>query len=299
VVAVPVLAFPYPVRLTNAHWQKKKSLPAKNTKTGVGETLVALQKAFNQAPFGKFDPNVLAAETLDPVAFDRKTQGLKQSFAGAARALKPQIAASDLAINKAIPVFAKGSNQDLRKHLEQMRQDLKQFGTDLDGYGDTLVAQAGAAYRVRLHSSSYYVALTNAAKTGDANIKALLSMIKKVQAAGTIASINDVFGDDGPHRILTTTCQMWDQLVVRDAPAFVKAVKGPTSAMTTVAGMDWLMDVANEMNSDATKRVQLLANQSSEEDAVQQFAQEYTTNVNKARPFVNIVIKAGTALSQF
>jgi hypothetical protein len=45
VVAVPVLAFPFPVRLTNTHWQKKKGLQAKNTKTGVGETLVALQKA--------------------------------------------------------------------------------------------------------------------------------------------------------------------------------------------------------------------------------------------------------------
>jgi hypothetical protein len=44
--------------------------------------------------------------------------------------------------------------------------------------------------------------------------------------------------------------------------------------MATVAGMDWLMDVANETNSDATKRVQLLANQSGEDDAVEQFAQD-------------------------
>jgi hypothetical protein len=206
VVAVPVLPFPFPVRLTNTHWQKKKGLQAKNTKTGVGETLVALQKAFTQSPFGKFDPDVLAAETLDPVAFMRKAKALQQSFAGAARGLKPQLDASDLAINKAIPVFAKGSNQDLRKHLEQMRQDLKQFRADLDAYANNVLAPAVTAFRVRLHKSSYYVALTNAAKTGDANIKALLSMIQKVATAGTIESIDDIFGDD-PHRILSTTCQ--------------------------------------------------------------------------------------------
>ncbi len=204
----------------------------------------------------------------------RKANALQQSFAGAARALKPQLDASDQAINKAIPVFAKGSNQDLRKHLEQMRQDLKQSRADLDAYANKVLAPAVTAFRVRLHKSSYYIALTNAGKTGDANIKALLSMIQKVATAGTIESINDIFGDDGPHRILTTSCQMWDQLVVRDAPAFVKTVKGPTNAMATVAGMDWLMDVANETNSDATKRVQLLANRSGEDDAVEQFAQD-------------------------
>lgn len=284
-----VLAFPFPVSLTKTDWHKRNKT---GTKTGVGDTLLALQNAFAKAPFGKVDPDALGAETVDPVAFREKATAVHQAIAGAAQKLNPLIAASDQAMSKAIPLVAKGSNQDVRKHLEQMRKQLTQFTSDLDDYADEVVDKARAAYRASLHKTAFYASLSDVRKTAPAEMSSLLLMIKKVGAAKTIDSIHATFGGDGPHRGLTTNCKVWDQLVVPRAPALVKAVGGPTNAMSTVAKMEWLMEVANEEAFDATRRVKAVATKLPDREAVQQFVLDYTQNVIKARDFIKIMIEA-------
>lgn len=142
------MPFPYPVALTNANWQKRKGLLAKGTKTGVGEALTALEKAFAKSPFGKLDPDKMGTETVDKVVFDKKVESLKKSLAGAHRDLSKFITAADKIVGKAVVEFAKQNKQDVRKQLEQINAQLKQFDKDIDTYSWKLVSEVNAAHLV-------------------------------------------------------------------------------------------------------------------------------------------------------
>src|SRR5690242_10169171 len=120
-----VVAFPYPVTLTNKDWQKKKGLLNRSTKTGIGENLTALEKAFASTPYGKLDPDQLVSETLDPVLFGKKLDAMTRSFAGVEAKLRPMVAAVDQRINQALPTFTGPTAADARKHLELMKRELQ------------------------------------------------------------------------------------------------------------------------------------------------------------------------------
>lgn len=143
-----VMPFPYPVVLTNSNWQKRKGLKAKTTKTGVGEALTALEKAFAKSPFGKLDPDQMGTETPDKAVFEKKVESLRQSLAGAHRNVAKYIAAADKVVGKAVTEFAKQNNQDVRVKLEHISTQLKQFDKDIDTYVSKLVGETNAAHLV-------------------------------------------------------------------------------------------------------------------------------------------------------
>jgi hypothetical protein len=291
------LPFPYPVTLKNSDWQKKKGLKNKGTKSGVGATLTALEKAFATSSFGKFDPDQLAAETLDPVVLAKKREALKQSLAGEARKLAKLISTADDKINAAIPVFAANSSQDVRKHLQAMKGTLATFETALTtGYPDALDHAVHVAYRAKLQQSSAYMAITGGARNATAQQKQLLAMIKRITPDSTISEIHDLFKNDGPHRVLTTQCKMWDRFVVTQMPQLGKKAGFAGKAMETVFTTPWLEDVANEVNKDATKKLKAMAAKTSESDAVTKFVQEYSRSVINANKFIQVLVKTGTAL---
>lgn len=143
-----VTPLPYPSLLTNAAWQKRKGLRAKGTKTGVGEALTAVEKAFAKSPFGKLDPDKMGTETADKAVFDKKVNALKQSLAGAHRTVATSIAAADKVVGRATVEFAKQNNQDVRKQLEFISAGLKQFDKDISRYITNLVSETNAAHFV-------------------------------------------------------------------------------------------------------------------------------------------------------
>lgn len=294
------LPCPYPVSLKNSDWQKKKGLKNKGTKSGVGATLTALEKAFAASPFGKFDPQQLAGETLDPVVMDQKRDALKQSLAGAARKLAKLIDDVDKKINTALPVFAANKSQDVRKHLQSMQGELKTFEATLTtGYPDALDHAIYVAYKTLLHQSPAYMQITDGARNANAAMKALLAKVKTITPDTTIDEIHDMFDPDGPHRLLTTQCKMWDRYVVTQMPQLGKKAGFAGKAMETVFTTRWLEDVANEMNYDATKKIKAMAKKTSESDAVVKFAKEYSRSVIDSNKFIQVVVKVGTALEHY
>lgn len=296
---MPEGLFVYPATLTNKDWQKKKGLAAKSKKTGIGDTLDALEKALRNSAFAAADPVQLVAKTTDPLAFRTKSAAVTKTLGAASKTVAPKLTAVDQAINKALPVFASGSSQSVRKHLESMRADVKSLNNDLTVALPKRVENAMRdEYRKAMRQTRGYIALKDAAPGAPDVVKALIAQIKQVQQTPDIATVKQLWKNDGPHRKLTTWCKLWDQLVLKDFPEFAKTCY-PGKAMTDIFTLPWLEDVANEMNGDASDKLVQRMHDSNEQDAVQAFCHEYSQSVIKARPLVLGMSKAWTVLSQF
>lgn len=296
---MPALAFHYPVALTNREWQKKKGLGGKSKSTGVGEKLTSLEKLVAQSPFGKLDPDTLGTETFDPVVFKQKLDGLNSRFAGAAHALAPGMTAAEKVISSAIPVFAAGSSQSVRRQLELMRTELKALDVQLKiTYPTAFAAAVRSSYKNHVSKSSAYTALSGAAPSAEAVLKQLLGEIKQVESAKTIASVHATWPQDGAHRKLPTWCKLWDQLVLRDLPALAKASGYPQNAMVTIFTLPWVQEVGNENQLTATNALTALAQNAPEDKVVTRFALEYSRSVIEASKLVAAMVKSWRVLSR-
>lgn len=66
-----------PAPLTNQIWQTKKGIIGTTKKTGIGESLQALQKAFGQTHFASLDAAKMIGDLTDPPVFQRNSEKLR------------------------------------------------------------------------------------------------------------------------------------------------------------------------------------------------------------------------------
>jgi hypothetical protein len=292
------IELPYPKVLTNSDWQDKKGAANRGKRTGIDEGLAALEKAFAASPYGKLDPDALAAETLDPVLFNKKFEAMKKSLVLARRKLVFLATETEKRIVRSLPLFAESSNEDVRKHLGDMRQALKKLQTDIAEYQTALETATRFAYKERLHSSKLWQLYVMGAPATHANANKMVNVIKQLEADPKIANIHKLFGAgaNAPGQALATSFKHWDQLVRDEVPELAKQLY-PASATDTVGKLPWLTEVGNEASSQATNAVKKLAQGSSEARAVQKFALELSRSFLEARTkFLAAYLKAAKTL---
>lgn len=278
----------YPTILTDKAWQKQKGPVAKTKSTGVGKTLIALEKAYNATDFAKTDPQELAKQTTDPLSYAKRRASLGVALGAQGKRLVPLVAQSAEAVKKAKVTFAK--DKKLLPYLTQIEQGLGQFKTDFAPGG----RQSGQLLMQADREFKYLFGQTRTAKfsgsgTAQRTEKArtdVLAMIKKVEAAGTIASISDQFKGNGPHRTLTTSCELWDNFFAKDCPMLAKSIYAG-AAKKEFGHLPWMWEVANEANLDATNAATALSQRSNEARAVSTFALAYSRSVIEYKKFVD------------
>ena len=270
----------YPTILTNKDWQKKKGLIGKATKTGVGEALDALQKVYLQSGFAKHDPQVLGASTLDPVAINQGLTAFRSTASKSVAQIKQCAATADSKINKAIVAFASGSSQNVRKHLQQMQKDLKQFVADAQAYPAAFEAATTHAFKQKIQASSLWIAFVQA---GPNTLRNIQSYGHDLQDCDSPADVHDKFKDgSSPGRCLTTACKTWDQLVITGAPSIAKKYY-PKKAMESIFKLPWIQDLGNENMSTASGKITQLALRSNQAAAMKKFKFEATKSWSEAR----------------
>jgi hypothetical protein len=281
------LPIAYPDVLSDKAWQKQKGAIAKTKSTGVGKTLIALEKTYQASDFAKSDPQSFAKQTNDPPSYAKRRASLEVALGMQGKKLVPLVAKSVEAIKGAKVTFAK--DKKLLPYLAQMEKALIQFKTDFAPGG----RQAGQLLQQADREFKYLFGQTRTGKfatsdTAGRTEKAradVLAMIKKIEAAGTVAEIAAQFKGNGPHRTLTTSCELWDNFFAKDCPTLVKSIYAG-AAKQEFGHLPWMWEVANEANLDASNAVSALAQRSSEDRAVTKFALEYSRSVIEYKKFV-------------
>jgi hypothetical protein len=114
----------------------------------------------------------------------------------------------------------------------------------------------------------------------------------------TIASIHDTFGGDGPHRVVSTTLKLWDQIFRRDCPQLAGALL-PGFAINTYFTLPWISDVGNEADNNASDRVANDAKKSTEACAVTTMTLQYSRSLVEYKKFTDALAKFTTAVKPY
>jgi hypothetical protein len=290
----------YPDVLTNAAWQKKKGLFARATKeTGIGASLTALEKAFRASTFAKVDPQVLAAEMTDPLLYMRCRANLGNALKKDATVLRAKVKDSQNFAAAASATFAKDS--DILLYLSQLIQNLVALDNKLapQAYIARVITDLDREFKAGFSKTRTAVALQRsvAADTEKARRDAL-AMIKQVEKEQTVASIHDTFGGDGPHRVVSTTPKLWDQVFRRECPLLAGALL-PGLAMNTYFTLPWISDIGDEAGNKASDRVANDAKKSTEARAVTTMTLQYGRSLVEYKKFTDALAKFTTAVKPY
>lgn len=290
----------YPDVLTNAAWQKKKGLFARATKeTGIGASLTALEKAFRASTFAKVNPQVLAAEMTDPLLYTRRRANLGNALKKDASTLKTKIKDSQNLVAAASATFAKDS--DILRYLSTLIQNLVALDNKLapHAYVAGVITDLDREFKTNFAKTKTAVMLQTpvAADTEKARRDAL-AMIKQVEQEKTIASIHDTFGGNGPHRVVSTTPKLWDQVFRADCPQLTGALL-PGLAMNTFFTLPWVSDVGDEAGNKASDRVANDAKKSNEARAVTTMALQYSRSLVEYKKFTDALAKFTAAVKPY
>jgi hypothetical protein len=125
-----------------------------------------------------------------------------------------------------------------------------------------------------------------------------LAMIKEVEKQKTVASIHDTFGGDGPHRVVSTTPKLWDQIFRADCPQLTGTLL-PGLAMNTYFTLPWVSDVGDEAGSKASKIVANNAKKTSEARAVETMTLQYSRSLVEYKKFTDALAKFTTAVQPY
>jgi hypothetical protein len=284
------MAILYPEILTDKAWQKAKGVVAKTKSTGVGKTLIALQKAYQATEFAKMGPIDLAKETTDPMSYAKRRTSFEAAVGSETKKLAPLIAQSAAAVKSAKATFAK--ERKLLAYLTEMEAALAQFKTDFAPGGRQTAQFLQSAdrefkYLFGKTRTGTFLGAGAYARTEKAR-QQLLKTIKDVEKSAKISAIHDAWGSDGPHRVLTTGCELWDNFFAKDAPQLAKSIYAG-KAKQEYGHLPWVWEVANEMNSDATNAVTALATRSSEDRAVATMTLQYSRSIIEFKKFTDFM----------
>ena len=280
----------YPAVLTRAAWDKNKGLAAKLAvgKTDVGAYLLAVEVAFKS---GGFADN-LEFPGLDPLEYKAYETDLIKKLTKGAKAvgtalgnLKVVATAAHTAFG-ASKVVPKSSTAYVKRILDQ----IEPFKTLVAQYPGVVAPELLKTYRKKLRASSTYIALTASAASAPGLTAKIVKMVKQVEANPTTANVNAVFGEDGPHRMLTTTFKTWDQLAKAKLPTLAPEHYAGT-AMTDLFKLPHLEDIGNEANADASSKLAALVQSGQDEKrVVRKFCLEYSASVLNTDAFLKAVV---------
>lgn len=289
----------YPAELTNATWQKNKgTLGRATTETGIGASLTALEKAFKSSSFVTADPKALAAETTDPMVYLRLRERLRKTLENEAKNLTAKIQACEQRASAATTTFA--DNSKVLGHLSQLIKDLEAFDNDLPkAYAAQVIGDVDRQFKANFGKTKTAAVLKSpvAADTEKAR-KAAMAMIKKVETAKTLKSIHATFGSNGPHRVVSTTPKLWDQIFSADCPQLTTYLL-PGQAMTVYFGLPWVSDVGDEAGNKASDKVAANAKKSNEARAVETMALQYSRSLVEYKKFTDALAKFTTAVRPY
>ncbi len=288
----------YPAVLTRAAWDKNKGLAAKLAvgKTDVGAYLLAVEVAFKSG--GLADVSEFAG--LDPIEYKAYETELIKKLTKGAKAVGMALANLKVVATAAHTAF--GASKIVPKsstaYVKSILDQIDPFKNLVAQYPAVLAPALLKAYRTKLRASSAYIALVASAKSASDLTLKIVNMVKQVEANPTTANVNDVFGEDGPHRMLTTTFKTWDQLAKAKLPTLA-AKHWAGTAMIDLFKLPHLEDIGNEANGDAsTKLAALVQTGQDEKRVVRKFCLEYSGSVLKAGPFLKAMIALGAELEK-
>ena len=293
----------FPIVLTNAQWQKKKGLFAKSKATGIGEALVALEKAYNSSGYA-LDPAKLGTETLDPIVFQERLTQFGKSLQAQAAKIDAAAAAVQKKLDAAKTTFA--GNTSVIGVLGRIETDLANFRASLKPAGHLTVQlkeDAVAAYKKHLTSDGVFTDVVTkgiAAKT-EAQRRTVLSEVKKLEANPSIDFIHTLWKGNSTARVLRTTPNFWDVALIKRFPKLTAQIL-PGSAMQQFNQLPWVDNVGNEEGGSASQRVVAMIRgartAASEKRAVQTFALQYSNSLIKYQDFCKALAKLEAALKK-
>ena len=285
-----ILKVDYPAVLKKTEWDNKKGIGAKLAvgQTDIGARLTAIEQAFKQ---GHFD-TIEEFDGLDPIAFAAWAKAQVEWFKKGAVVVGTALTSLNTAATGARTAFGGKAGMLVstatKTHVQSIIDQIEPFRKLVNEYSGVVGASLLKAYRTKLRDpSNTSYALTT--KTGDActglSVK-IVVMIKQVEANPTVANLHTVFGGDGPHRMLTTSFQAWDQLAkLKYTKLAAKHWTG--TAKQSLFTLPHLQDMGNENMSIASKKlaeeVKLGKN---ERQVVTKFCLEYSGSLLKCEAFL-------------
>jgi hypothetical protein len=159
----------YPKEITNAHWQKKKGLIGKATKTGLGAELTKCESLQKKIDVIKLDVGSNSPKTQD--AIDQATKEVKAYYSSAVEPLRKQL------------LSAKSKAEDAEKKLKKKTgggKAAKEAALIAKGLGNFAVTCKSIDLQASIKAAEARVAKLNAiaAKMLNASIKKFLTGYK-------------------------------------------------------------------------------------------------------------------------
>ncbi len=283
-----ILKVDYPAVLTLAGWDKNKGVGAKLSvgKTDVGANLTLVAQAFKTGGFA----DVKEFGGLDPIEYAAWEAGLVAGLRKGAVAVGHALDNLNVAATAAHTAFvnSKLTTKASVAYVKSILDQITPFKNLVTQYPDAVGQSILKAYRTKLRdpsNTSYLLTTKSGNSCGTVSAKIVL-MIKEVEASPTVAKLHAVFGDDGPHRMLTTAFKAWDQLAKGKYPKLAAKHYGGT-AMTEFFTLRHLEDMGNENQGDASKKLALLVTAGqNERQVVNKFCLEYSMSVLKCATFL-------------
>ncbi len=290
------LAFPYPVILTKAAWDKNKGLMAKLAvgKTDVGAALAAIE--------GEVKKSFLSVKVFpgtDVIDFLAYEDNLTKELAQGAKTIQGKVGNAGIVLKAAHVDFEKSKTipKSATAYVKKIMDALKPFLSTVTSFPAKAVSEVHADYKQRVGALSAYAALKDAAGSLDSTYAKLMGMIKKIESAPSIANFQAQFKGDGPHRQMTTVCKLWDQMVPKNFPKLAAKIYAG-KAMTDFAALPCMMDVANETNEVATKKIRkAIEGGQPEARAVTTYLLQYSSSVIGSAPIIKHIKAAWKELS--
>jgi hypothetical protein len=284
----------YPVILTNKDWQKKKGVTNKGKKTGVGESLDALQKAFAISAHAKISPDDLVKETSDIEIFKKKAPSVRLMFQQSRKKLRPLFDAADKKIAAAITTF--GATSSAGKHLTAMKAALKKFETNEMGvFEQQFETEVIDKFKAKVQKTNTWAVV----QTFDVTRRNASTFQKCLDDVRSISDVTDKFGTlinaNPPGRAVTTACKNWDQLIRAEFPEFSKKYfKYP--AMDTIAKLPWIKQLGDEAGGTASKALKAQLSGGSEAQVIQKFKADAGRSWKQVEKFLDAYFKFGADL---
>jgi hypothetical protein len=277
------LKFDYPPALSKAGWDKNKGLVAKFVKptTDVGIKLVDLETVFKASGFN----GVKAFTGLDPVDFTAYVDTVTKALTASVNAINNKLGPVKIVAKAAHDDFSKSKviPKSSADYVKSILDGCDPFKTALTNWIPLVKTKLLSEFRGRLKKDNKYIATVASGESAANGLtQKIVGMVKEVEAKPTIAGVHAKFGQDGPHRMLTTIFKTWDQLTAKTFPKLAATIYSG-KAMNDFFPLPGLADIANETANQATKKLDALVKSGQPENrVVTTFLLAYSSSVVKA-----------------
>jgi hypothetical protein len=290
--------FAYPAILTKRAWDKGKGKIAKLVvgKTDVGAALAAIE-AETKAYFD----GVMPFQGADPLDFVNYVQTMQKELANGARAISAKVTAAGPIIKNCIDDFAasKLTPRSSTRYAMDVQNALKPFSNDVMAFSAKVSSELLKDYKEKLSTLPAFLGVMGAAQTAKDTFDNVIKKIRKVESKPSLKNFNAAFKDDGPHRMYTTVCKQWDQVIAKRFSTLAASIYAGT-AMNDFATKRHMMDVANEANFSASEVIQgMIDGGLAEDQAVTKFLLEYSKSCLDCKPILDHVKAVWAELKKY